>query len=137
MADSEMASSINVLIERTEGLALLQRIFSRRSTLPRNLLAPGSSEDEIRMIVQVASRAPDHQRLKPFRSVSAGKPWLACSRHPSWEATQASAAKVRTRLREGSSRSNPAGRDLRMQESDVVPEIEDHASVGAPWAMCS
>jgi hypothetical protein len=51
-----------------DGLRLLHRIGSRRSTPPRHLAAPGPSEDEIRMIVRAASRAPDHMRLvaKPY-----------------------------------------------------------------------
>jgi nitroreductase len=67
MSSTETTSDIDVPGEKADGLSLLRRMWARRSTAPRHLAAPGPSEDEIRMIVRAASRAPDHMRLKPFR----------------------------------------------------------------------
>ena len=58
---------VEVGIGRGEGIALLRRIWNRRSTPPRHLTAPGPTDDKIRMLVRAASRAPDHLHLKPFR----------------------------------------------------------------------
>jgi hypothetical protein len=54
---------------RADGLALLERMWARRSTPPRHLMASGPTAEEIRMIVRAAARAPDHMQLKPFRFV--------------------------------------------------------------------
>ena len=67
MSSTEIASNSDVPDGNAEGLALLRRMWSRRSTAPRHLVPPGPSDEEIRMLVRAASRAPDHQRLKPFR----------------------------------------------------------------------
>lgn len=47
-------------------LALLE---TRRSGRPRDLVAPGPSPDELRRILSVAMRTPDHGKLHPWRFV--------------------------------------------------------------------
>lgn len=47
-------------------LSLLQ---TRRSGKPRDLVAPGPDDDQLRAILQVALRTPDHGKLAPWRFV--------------------------------------------------------------------
>ncbi|WP_176591413.1 nitroreductase [Sphingobium sp. EM0848] len=47
-------------------LSLLQ---TRRSGKPRDLVAPGPDADQLRAIVEVALRTPDHGKLAPWRFV--------------------------------------------------------------------
>jgi nitroreductase len=44
-------------------------LATRRSCRPRDLVAPGPSAEEIRRIVALASRTPDHGKLHPWRFV--------------------------------------------------------------------
>ena len=44
-------------------------LASRRSGKPRDLVAPGPSMDQLRAMVQVATRTPDHGKLAPWRFV--------------------------------------------------------------------
>lgn len=50
----------------TTPLTLLQ---TRRSGKPRDLIAPGPDEGELREILQIALRTPDHGKLAPWRFV--------------------------------------------------------------------
>ncbi len=43
---------------------------SRRSGRPRNLVAPGPSDDQIRQFVETAMRTPDHGKLAPWQVIS-------------------------------------------------------------------
>ena len=45
---------------------------TRRSGRPRDLVAPGPSPDELRQILAIAMRAPDHGKLHPWRFVHVG-----------------------------------------------------------------
>jgi len=47
--------------------SLQNYLKSRRSSLSLSLESPGPSEDEIQMIVSMASRVPDHGKLAPWR----------------------------------------------------------------------
>jgi nitroreductase len=47
-------------------LALLR---TRRSGRPRDLVAPGPSADQLREILEIAMRTPDHGKLHPWRFV--------------------------------------------------------------------
>ncbi len=47
-------------------LALLQ---TRRSGKPRDLIAPGPDDTQLRQILEVALRTPDHGKLAPWRFV--------------------------------------------------------------------
>ena len=42
-------------------------LSTRRSCRPRDLMEPGPSADELRRIVAIASRSPDHGKLHPWR----------------------------------------------------------------------
>jgi nitroreductase len=42
---------------------------TRRSGKPRDLVAPGPSADELRQILDIAMRTPDHGKLHPWRFV--------------------------------------------------------------------
>jgi nitroreductase len=52
--------------DRTSILSLLE---SRRSGRPRDLVAPGPTPDELRRILAIAARTPDHGKLAPWRFV--------------------------------------------------------------------
>ncbi|HEX9931524.1 MAG TPA: nitroreductase [Allosphingosinicella sp.] len=47
----------------------LSLLETRRSGRPRDLVAPGPSPDELRRILAVAARTPDHGKLHPWRFV--------------------------------------------------------------------
>ena len=55
-----------MLNDRTTPLSLLE---SRRSGRPRDLIEPGPSEAELRQILAIAARPPDHGKLVPWRFV--------------------------------------------------------------------
>ena len=55
-----------ILNDRTSAHSLLQ---SRRSGKPRDLVAPGPTDDELRQILNIAVRAPDHGKLSPWRFI--------------------------------------------------------------------
>lgn len=57
------------LNDRSTPLSLLT---TRRSGRPRDLIAPGPSDDELRRILTIASRTPDHGQLMPYRFVIVG-----------------------------------------------------------------
>lgn len=44
-------------------------LLTRRSAKPRDLVAPGPSDDELRTILRAAMRVPDHGKLAPWRFV--------------------------------------------------------------------
>jgi nitroreductase len=49
--------------------SLLAYLSTRRSGKPRDLAAPGPSIDQMREMVQIAARTPDHGKLAPWRFV--------------------------------------------------------------------
>ena len=51
----------------------LSLLRSRRSGKPRDLGAPGPTPDELREILEIAMRTPDHGKLHPWRFVHVGK----------------------------------------------------------------
>lgn len=50
--------------------SLTEYFKSRRSSRPRNMIAPGPSDAQIAKIVKMAMRTPDHGKLAPWRVVS-------------------------------------------------------------------
>lgn len=48
---------------------LLELMQTRRTTLPKRLVAPGPSEDQLRQCLAAAATAPDHNQLLPWRFV--------------------------------------------------------------------
>jgi nitroreductase len=58
------------LNDTSSALSLLQ---TRRSGKPRDLIAPGPTDDELMQILNIAVRAPDHGKLSPWRFVVVGK----------------------------------------------------------------
>jgi len=52
--------------DRSTPLSLLQ---TRRSGKPRDLVAPGPDDAQLRQIIEVALRTPDHGKLAPWRFV--------------------------------------------------------------------
>lgn len=52
--------------DRSSTLSLLR---TRRSGRPRDMVAPGPSPDELRGILEIAMRTPDHGKLHPWRFV--------------------------------------------------------------------
>ncbi|QDP20629.1 nitroreductase [Sphingomonas xanthus] len=57
------------LNDHSSALALLT---TRRSGRPREMVAPGPSADELRQILAIAARTPDHGKLAPWRFVIIG-----------------------------------------------------------------
>lgn len=53
--------------DRSTPLAFL---LSRRSGKPRDMVAPGPTEDQLAEILRVAARVPDHGKLAPWRFVT-------------------------------------------------------------------
>lgn len=51
------------------GGAVLALMQIRRTTLPKRLVAPGPSEDELRLCFEAAATAPDHHQRLPWRFV--------------------------------------------------------------------
>lgn len=47
----------------------LSALRTRRSGKPRDLVAPGPSADELRAMLEIAARTPDHGKLAPWRFV--------------------------------------------------------------------
>ncbi len=50
--------------------SLLSHLATRRSTKPRNLVAPGPDAAQIAAILAAAARTPDHGKLAPWRFVT-------------------------------------------------------------------
>ncbi len=50
----------------SSALALLE---TRRSARPRDLVAPGPNDEQLKRILTIAARVPDHAQLVPFRFV--------------------------------------------------------------------
>jgi nitroreductase len=59
-----------MLNDRSSALALLE---TRRSGRPREMVPPGPSDEELRRILTIAARVPDHGKLAPWRFVIVGK----------------------------------------------------------------
>jgi nitroreductase len=55
-----------VFNDNKDAITLLQ---SRRSAKARNLEAPGPNEDELKTILEVGMRVPDHGKLAPWRFI--------------------------------------------------------------------
>ena len=57
------------LNDRSTAQSLLE---TRRSGRPRDLVGPGPTDEELRSILTIASRTPDHGQLVPYRFVIVG-----------------------------------------------------------------
>lgn len=55
-----------MLNDRSSTLSLLR---TRRSGRPRDMIEPGPDSDELRQILEIAIRVPDHGKLAPWRFV--------------------------------------------------------------------
>ena len=137
MSSTEIASNSDIPDGKAEGLALLRRMWARRSTAPRHLVAPGPSDDGdphagAGRVPGTGPHAPEAVSLPRHQRPMHGIPWPTCSRRPNANSIPASAAR---------SSSGPARRPFtrrsllavisRVQENDEVPEIEQRASAGA------
>lgn len=49
--------------------SLLSYLATRRSCRPRDLVEPGPDPDQLRQILEIAARSPDHGKLSPWRFV--------------------------------------------------------------------
>ena len=56
--------------DRSSTLSLMR---TRRSGRPRDLVEPGPGADELRQILEIAMRTPDHGKLHPWRFVHVAK----------------------------------------------------------------
>ena len=59
-----------MLNDRSSTLSLLE---TRRSCRPRDLVEPGPGPEELRRILMIAMRTPDHGKLHPWRFVHVGR----------------------------------------------------------------
>ena len=136
MASSGNPFAPEALGDTADGTALLHRMCARRSIPPRHLHAPGPSAEQILLLVRPASRAPDHQQLRPFRFVAIA-PHEREALADVFEAAERELKPAMSdeeihRAREKAHHA-PVLLALisRVQENDVVPEIEQRASSGA------
>jgi len=53
--------------------SLLSYLATRRSCRPRDLVEPGPDEAQLRRILEIAARSPDHGKLFPWRFVHVAK----------------------------------------------------------------
>jgi nitroreductase len=53
--------------------SLLTYLATRRSCRPRDLVEPGPDPAQLRRILEIAARSPDHGKLFPWRFVHVGK----------------------------------------------------------------
>lgn len=67
-----------MLNDLSSTLALLR---TRRSGRPRDMVAPGPDEDELRQMLEIAARTPDHGKLAPWRFV-----YVRTEKRPSFQA---------------------------------------------------
>lgn len=58
-----------MLNDRSSALSLLR---TRRSSRPRDLTAPGPDDGQLRLIIEIAGRTPDHGKLSPWRFLLIG-----------------------------------------------------------------
>jgi nitroreductase len=49
--------------------SLLSYLATRRSARPRDLVEPGPDPEQLRQILEIAARSPDHGKLAPWRFV--------------------------------------------------------------------
>ena len=59
-----------MLNDLTSPLSLLE---TRRSGRPREMVPPGPTDEELRQMLRIAARVPDHGKLSPWRFVAVGK----------------------------------------------------------------
>jgi nitroreductase len=53
--------------------SLVSYLATRRSARPRDLVDPGPDPDQLRLILEIAARSPDHGKLFPWRFVHVGR----------------------------------------------------------------
>jgi nitroreductase len=55
--------------------SILSLLATRRSGRPRDLVEPGPDADQLRRILEIGLRAPDHGKLAPWRFLHVAKAW--------------------------------------------------------------
>jgi nitroreductase len=89
-----------MLNDRSSALSLLE---TRRSAKPRELVGPGPTPEEMRRILTIATRVPDHGKLTPWRFITVSQ-----------EQRDALAALLRDALRE----ENPDAKTAHFEKED-------------------
>src|SRR4051812_20921876 len=51
----------------------LAYLSTRRSGRPRDLVEPGPDAGQLRLIIEIAGRSPDHGKLAPWRFIHVGR----------------------------------------------------------------
>ncbi|HET6537405.1 MAG TPA: nitroreductase [Sphingopyxis sp.] len=75
--------------------SLLAHLATRRSGKPRDMIAPGPNEQEMRAILSLSLRTPDHGKLAPWRIVEIAtdqRPEFAALLKKAWIAANPGAA---------------------------------------------
>jgi nitroreductase len=61
--------------------SLLSYLATRRSARPRDLVEPGPDGEQLRLILEIAARSPDHGKLAPWRFIHVARDRRAAFAH--------------------------------------------------------
>jgi nitroreductase len=124
----------------SQGAAILHELAGRRSVAPLHLTEPGPSPGELRALLAVAARVPDHGALVPWRFITVtgadrqvlssglAKAYLAAQPSPSSEA----ALKTSDRIEKVFARPPTIVFVVSSPKPDTgIPEVEQILSAGA------
>lgn len=115
--------------------SLLAYLSTRRSGKPRDLAAPGPSPDELRQMVTIAARTPDHGKLAPWRFVivpDEQREALASLLVDAYRAERPDAGKIEIESMVQFARQAPAlVVTFYSPKQSKIPEWEQELSVGA------
>lgn len=67
----QVLQAVETPVERGEQARLLRLLLNRYSLSPKHVGPPGPTDEELRVMTLAALRAPDHEKLIPFRFVAA------------------------------------------------------------------
>lgn len=119
--------------DRKDTLTLLQ---TRRSSKARNLVAPGPSDAELKQILEIGMRVPDHGKLAPWRFIVVEKDTQAALGEAAAQAYLKEKPEAST-LELGAIKSFPSQAPVvvivlsRLNTTRAIPEWEQRLSAGA------
>ena len=114
----------------------LSLLRTRRSARPRDLVAPGPDAGQLRQILEIAMRTPDHGKLHPWRFIhipQAGRPAFAALLERAYRAQRAEPGRLEIEANERFALQAP---ELVVvlsapSESAKIPRWEQELSCGA------
>ena len=109
---------------------------SRRSGRPRNMVAPGPNDEQIRQIIATALRTPDHGKLAPWRVIAVAseqRTYLADAMKAAYLKERPAAGRLELEGLQAMAHEAPSLMVLLSSpvESSKVPQWEQHLSCGA------